>query len=147
MAAAVLRERLKDRSDLAHILVDSAGTACRNPGLGPDPRASAALRARGMDCTGHRQRQFIAADFMAFDLILAMDRAILGQVSRLAPPELAGKVRLLLEFAQDGDTVEIPDPWDGGPDDYDRSLELIVRGIDGLIDRLERGPAHVCSSS
>ena len=108
------------RSPLAHgifehlskdysITVDSAGTANYHTGNTPDSRSVKIAAARGINISNQKARQFIAADFDAFDYIFVMDYDNLNNVLKLAKTESdRNKVRLLLE------SNEVEDPYYGG---------------------------------
>ncbi|MEM0942492.1 MAG: low molecular weight protein-tyrosine-phosphatase [Pseudomonadota bacterium] len=110
--------------------VDSAGTGAYHIGNPPDPRGLAAAAARGYDNGAQRARQVSATDFDRFDLIVAMDRANLESLTRQKPEGARAKLRL---FHPDR---EIPDPYYGGPEDYDLALDLVEAAADALISEL-----------
>jgi protein-tyrosine phosphatase len=113
------------------IEVDSAGTGAWHLGEPPTPNAVAAARARGYDLGPLRARQVASADFDAFDLILAMDRANLAELARLRPPHARAELRLF-----DPAGGEIPDPWGGSRADYERTLDLVEAAARALLPGL-----------
>ena len=134
MAEGALRRRAAE-AGLA-IEVDSAGTGAYHIGNPPDPRGLAAAAARGYDNTGQRARQVRAQDFDDFDLIVAMDRANLTDLRRQAPHGARAEIEL---FHPEG--TDIPDPYHGGPADYEHALDLVEMAADALIARLrDRAP-------
>ena len=134
---AVARARLA----VAGVEVDvaSAGTENYHIGERADPRAIASARRAGYDLAGHRARQLLAGDFDEFDWLLAMDRVNLRAARRTCPPGHAGKLGLFLEHAGHAAASEVPDPYYGGPADFQRVIELAEAGADGLIERLRGG--------
>lgn len=131
-AEAVFRHKL-DRSDLAPIVqCDSAGTAGYHAGEAPDHRAADAARARGYDMSRLRARQVRDDDFETFDLILAMDHNNLVDLRRRADRRFHDKLKLFLEFAAEPEQ-EVPDPYYGGRDGFDRVLDLVESASDGLM--------------
>jgi protein-tyrosine phosphatase len=127
-AEGVLKEL--SRKENLELHVDSAGTHDYHVGEAPDRRAIAHARKRGYDISSLRARQVAAADFEAFDLILAMDRGHLRILERLCPQERRHKLRL---FAAGED---VPDPYYGGAGDFERALDLIEAASRRLIDEL-----------
>lgn len=114
------------------VQVDSAGTGSWHLGDPPDPRAVDAAAERGVELTG-AARQVSAADFEAFDLLVAMDAANRDALRQLAPDEEArGKVRLLREFA-DGVEADVPDPYYGGEDGFAEVVEIVERNCRALL--------------
>jgi protein-tyrosine phosphatase len=118
--------------------VDSAGTADYHVGEPPDRRTVAAARRRGYDLAGLRARQMQPDDFRAFDYVLAMDRANLEALERLQPGDSRARLALFLEFSADASALEVPDPYYGGIEDFERVLDLCESAARGLLDRLAR---------
>lgn len=139
LAEAVLRHKLAAFGLGDRAAVDSAGLAARNAGGPPDPRAIACGARRGYDLRDLRSRQFDAADYRAFDLILAMDRGQLRAMIPQRPARARARLALLLEFAPaPPQCLDVPDPYDGGAADYDQALDLIEPAVAGLIHALWR---------
>ena len=125
---------LADRAGLGAFLeVDSAGTLAYHAGEQPDPRARKVATSRGYDLSKMRARRVAEDDFSHFDLVLAMDRQNLAALERVCPEEHLHKLRLFMEYAQDCEEDEIPDPYYGGPDGFERVLDLCEAAARGLI--------------
>lgn len=114
--------------------LDSAGTADYHVGEPPDRRSIAAAARRGYDIGGLRARQITAADFSTFDYVLAMDRANLGELERMGARGRA-RVGLFMAFAP-GLEQEVPDPYYGGVEDFERVLDLCEAGARGLLTHI-----------
>jgi protein-tyrosine phosphatase len=118
-AEGVLRAKLQAAGLGGRIEVDSAGTGDWHIGSPPDARSQRHALRRGYDLSALRARQVSADDFHRFDLILAMDHDNLADLQRLAPDGAArAELRLFAE-------VEVPDPYTGGPDGFERVLDLV----------------------
>jgi protein-tyrosine phosphatase len=121
------------------IELDSAGTGAWHVGDPPDERASAAAARRGVALRG-AARQVTTADFDRFDLLLAMDGENQRTLRRLAPhAEGRTKVRLLREFdpaSARAANLDVPDPYYGGEDGFDRVLDLVEAACAGLLAAL-----------
>ena len=117
--------------------VDSAGTANYHVGEPPDRRTVAAARRRGYELSSLRARQVTAADFGNFDYLLAMDRANLAELGRIARSS-AAHLGLFLEFAPDCGSDEVPDPYYGGQEGFERVLDLCEAGARGLLAELSQ---------
>jgi protein-tyrosine phosphatase len=138
-AEGVFRE-LAAREGLAErIAVDSAGTGAWHVGEAPDARAQAAARRRGYDLSAQRARQISGEDFRRFDLILAMDRANLADLRRQQPAQARARLELFLSFADAAPVLEVPDPYYGEGDGFERVLDLVEAASRGLL-------AHIRSS-
>ena len=135
-AEAVFRSLLREAGLEGDFLVDSAGTIGHNTGHPPDEEAQAHARRRGYDLAKLRGREVKAADFDTFDLILAMDRVNLKALTRLCPAAQRHKLKLLLEFGGAPDEDEVPDPYGGGPEGFERALDLIEAAVRGLLREL-----------
>jgi len=122
------------------LYVDSAGTANYHVGEPPDRRTIAAARRRGYELAALRARQIAPEDFSGFDFVLAMDRANLDELARLAPPEVRAHVGLFLEFVRGLESDEVPDPYYGATEDFERVLDLCEAGARALLRRLSARP-------
>ena len=118
------------------IVVDSAGTENYHVGGRPDPRSLASARAHGYDASAHRARQVCAQDFKIFDKLLVMDRMNFRALTAMAPGEGRDRIAMFLPYAGVEQPVELPDPYYGQAQDFERVIELAELGVDGLIAKL-----------
>ncbi len=123
------------------IEVDSAGTEDYHVGEAPDRRSLASALARGYDASAHRARQVEAEDFERFDKLLVMDRTNLRALTRMAPGEGHDRIAMFLPWAGLVDPHDLPDPYYGQAQDFERVVALAEQGIDGLVARLRAGKA------
>jgi protein-tyrosine phosphatase len=121
------------------LYVDSAGTANYHVGEPPDRRTIAAGRRRGYELASLRARQVCAEDLVGFDYVLAMDRANLAELDRFSGEVSRAKVGLFLQFAPEAGVDEVPDPYFGGTEGFERVLDLCEAGARGLLRRLSAG--------
>ena len=132
-AEGVFRRLVRDAGLESAIRADSAGTHDYHVGEPPDERARRQAERRGYDLSRLRARKFAPRDFAEFDFILAMDRGHLRILERLCPPESRHKLRLFMEFAPERDTDEVPDPYYGSREEFERALDLIEAAANGLL--------------
>ncbi|GAB4365191.1 MAG: low molecular weight protein-tyrosine-phosphatase [Kiloniellaceae bacterium] len=142
-AEAILRQRLAAAGLGAAVEVDSAGTADYHLGELPSEPAVRLGARRGYDLTPLRARQVAAADFDAFDLMLAMDRGHLRHLTALQPAGSRVQVRLFLElFPQAGS--EVADPYFRGDAAYAAMFDVLEAATPAWIAHLRdslRAPA------
>lgn len=136
MAEGAFARVVEDANLTGRIVADSAGTHGYHVGEPPDERAQRAAGRRGYAIGDQRGRQVAPADFAAFDYILAMDDANLQALRRLCPPQHARKLRLFMEFHADPAIREVPDPYYGGNDGFERVLDMVERASHGLLRHL-----------
>ena len=118
------------------IICDSAGTGGYHIGAPPDRRMTAAALRRGIKLKG-RARQFQKSDFEEFDLILAMDRENYRDILSLDPAgKYRDKVRLMCDFATHHSEREVPDPYYGGPEGFDKVINLLLDACEGLLQHV-----------
>lgn len=133
-AEAVFRHLVAREAPDVEVTIASAGIGNWHIGEPPDERAQAAALRRGFDMSAQRARQLAHEDFARFDLILAMDRENLTELRRRAPVDARGRVRLFLEFAAERDVDEVPDPYYGGAEGFERVLDLAEAAARGLLE-------------
>jgi protein-tyrosine phosphatase len=117
--------------------VDSAGTHDYHIGAAPDRRSQATAHAHGYELGHLRARQLSRGDFMRFDYILVADRENLRAAQAMAPPAPRAQLQLLLDYAPDQALREVPDPYYGGPADFERVVGLCEQAARGLIAHLQ----------
>jgi len=135
-AEAVFRHRVELAGLANEIACASAGTHDVNLGNAPDGRARAAALKRGYDMSRFRGRVVTDADFTRFDLILAMDRQNLEALRERCPPEQAERLRLLMEFAQTREVLDIPDPYYGNAQGFEVVLDMIEDACSTLLQHV-----------
>ncbi len=134
-AEGVMRHRLQQAGLAAQVAVESAGTAAWHIGKAPDPRTCAAAAQRGYRLHELRARQVQAEDFARFDLILAMDHDNLRELQRLRPDSAGAELDLLLRRGGLAEH-EVPDPYYGGSDGFERVLDLVESACERLIEQI-----------
>ncbi len=127
---------LKSKVDPDKVFVDSAGTAGYHVGNPPDHRSVAVARQNGLDISNQRCRKFSSIDFLEFDHIYVMDKSNFSNVMQLANTEDdRAKVKLLLEEI-DFDISEVPDPYYGGADGFEKVYQMIDRACEAIAKKL-----------
>lgn len=134
----VFRKCLEIRASALVIEVDSAGTHSYHVDASPDHRAQSAAGRRGIDISTLRARRVEAADFERFDYILAMDQLNLETLRAEASAEYHDKIRLFMDFSRANPGAEVPDPYYGSANGFERVLDLAEEAAEGLLIELEK---------
>jgi len=139
-AQGVFAKVVSDAGLAERIEIDSAGTHAYHVGEPPDERAQATARRRGIDLSRQRARRAIREDFERFDYLLTMDRENDAWMRELCPPgrDLERRLRLFMEFAPALDLAEVPDPYYGGANGFERVFDLVEEAARGLLDEIRR---------
>ncbi len=138
-AEGVFATAVKAAGRSAEIDIDSAGTGNWHGGELADPRMRKAAARRGIELTS-RARQVRPADFDEFDLIVAMDRDNLKNLEamRKAKP---GQLFLLSDLLGSEWPVDVPDPYYGGPEGFERVLDMLAAAMPALLEQIASGEA------
>jgi protein-tyrosine phosphatase len=136
MAEGVFRRVAEEEGLIDRFEIDSAGLGDWHIGQAPDHRAQKAARSRGVDISDQSARQVVDEDFDRFDLLLVMDRSNYAELKARAPHEARAKIRPFLDFAPHVGTSDVPDPFFGGAEGFDRALDLIEAAARGLLASL-----------
>jgi protein-tyrosine phosphatase len=120
------------------IISDSAGTSSYHIGSPADRRMNAAATQKlGITLKG-RARQFEKSDLLDFDLILAMDKENYANILSLDPSGKYGdKVHLMCDFCSRHTLKEVPDPYYGGTEGFNRVIDLLVDACEGLLNQVD----------
>lgn len=121
------------------IVSDSAGTTSFHVGSGPDSRARLAASVRGVDLEGQRARQITPTDLREFDYVLVMDHGNYEDVLQLASrPEASAYFGMFLDYATDLPDDEVPDPYYGPGDGFERAMDLAEAASVGLLEDIKQ---------
>ncbi len=141
-AEGTMRALVREAGLEGEIEIDSAGTGSWHVGSPPDERATAAASARGIVLEGAARRVRVE-DFDDYDLMIAMDGANHRDLRALAGgEEQRAKVRLLREFdpaSRGADDLDVPDPYYGEGDGFERVLDMVEASCRGLLAQIEAG--------
>ena len=137
-AEGVFLAELKKRHLCDNYFVDSAGTGAWHVGELADSRMRKHALIRGYDLVS-RARQVKVTDFDEFDVIIAMDKSNLNNLKKLRESSSGGaKCFLMTDFSREFQgTEEVPDPYYGGEEGFERVLDLLEDACKELLDKLE----------
>ena len=135
-AHGVFLKMLADRGLTEQITVDSAGTHAYHVGEPPDERSAATALRRGYDLSALRARKVAQSDFQAFDFILTMDDGHYNMLRAACPPEYRDRIQRFMDYAEGFSETEMPDPYYGGAQGFDRVLDMVESGCDGLLQHV-----------
>lgn len=135
LAEGVFRHKVETMGLSGRFFLDSAGCGGWHKGEQPDRRSIATAARHGIDIGGQRARQVTAEDFESFDLILGLDRDNVAYLTKMKPWESQATVALYLEEAL-GRAKNVPDPYYGGPQDFEDVYRLCDEASDALIKKL-----------
>lgn len=136
-AEGVFQQLASQQGVADSLSIDSCGTGNWHIGKAPDARATEAAGRRGVDISELRARQISVDDLDRFDYVLVMDRENLADVRDLWHQNGGTEPRLFLEFGDSGQ-AEVPDPYFGGEDGFERVLDLIHDASTGLLDDIRK---------
>jgi len=120
------------------IEVNSAGTHSWNIGSSPDLSAQKTAQKYGVDLSDLRARRVVKEDYDYYDYILAMDKSNLANMLAECGEYNRHKLKLLLEYADDTEITEVPDPYGEGMDGFEIVYGLIEQGCQGLLSTLKQ---------
>ncbi len=135
--AEVIFVDLVEKAHLSeHFFIDSAGTHGVFAGSAPDPRAQAMAKKWGLKMQHIVSRQITLTDFHEFDYIVAMDHSNLEHLQSICPSTFQHKLALLLSYAKEPKTFDVPDPYSGKEQGFVAVYDLIKSGAQGLLAQI-----------
>ncbi len=131
----------RQRGVLDRFDVDSCGTGAWHAGEKADPRSIAIAKKYAIELPSIARQFSPRSDIERFDLMLAMDRQ--NERDLLGAGALRERVRLMRSFdptlnGADASEVDVPDPYYGRGDGFQRVYDMLTRACEGLLDSLER---------
>lgn len=136
LAEGVMRHLVEERGLSDRVEVDSAGTGAWHVGESPDPRSVEVAARNGVSLEGQSARKVVPADFRDFTRVIAMDQSNLRDLSGFAPDGAPADLRMLRDHDPLG-AGDVPDPYYGGEDGFDRVYEMVERSCRALLDEIE----------
>lgn len=142
LAEGIFIHLARERGGPDRFDVDSCGTGAWHAGHDADSRSIRVAAKHGITLA-HKARQLEPhTDFARFHLLVPMDRSNMRGV--LAAGSRYGvnpaRVRLMRSFdpthAATAETPEVPDPYEGSDDGFERVYQMLHRACTGLLDRL-----------
>ncbi len=137
-AEGIFNQKIKERDLENFFVVDSAGTGSWHVGNLPDQRMRKTALSRGIELTS-RARQIEENDLYEFDHILVMDKDNLNAVKLLIKDDMQpinSNIKLILSYSKQSQLDEVPDPYYGGQNGFDKVLDLLNDAIEEFIDSL-----------
>ncbi len=133
LAEGVFRHLVSEEREGDDYLIDSAGTGGWHVGEAADPRSRSVARAHGLELTS-RARKLVPEDLERFDWVIAMDRQNLRDIKAVATTvDAPAQIHLMRDFEEGGAGKDVPDPYYGGPEGFERMYELIHEACLGLL--------------
>ena len=119
--------------------VDSAGTNGYHTGEAPHRLSQKVAAQHGIDISGQRARDFVAADFDRFDKIYAMAGDVIDEIRYIARSRFdASKVALIMNEIEPGADQDVPDPWYGTEPGYHEVYDMLDKASDAIINRYQK---------
>ncbi len=139
-AEVVIRQKAIQQGLADRVQVASAATHDLNTGEPIDYHAQKHAMRRGYDLSALRVRLLQAEDFERFDLILAMEENNLLTLRLRCPPEHRHKLDYFTAYDSGQARRDVPDPFYGKPDDFERVLDLVEEASEGWLQFVRTQP-------
>ncbi len=116
--------------------VDSAGTNGYYDGEPPHHLSQKVSSAKGVDISNQKSRKLTREDFSKFDKIYAMANDVLDWMKEIGGKKYdPTKTSLFLDELYPGEHRNVPDPWYGEEEGYEKVYDLIERTCDAIIKK------------
>lgn len=120
----------------AEFVIESCGTGGWHVGDPPDPRTVAIAGRNGVRLDTRARQLDPAIDFERFQLVLGMDRNNLGEILAAGCPGERAGLFLGYAAAKGLRDLEVPDPYYGGPEGFERMFRLVRAGAEALLNEM-----------
>ena len=136
LAMGILRKKAKEAG--LEITVDSAGFEPYHIGDDADRRSLEIANKYDVDISDHKARLFQHEDFIKYDRIYAMDQYNYQDIKYMAEnDEEMKKVDLILNVLSPGQNRDIPDPYYGGKDGFEKVYISLEKASDEIINKIK----------
>lgn len=136
-AEGVMQHLVNEAGFGSYFEIDSAGTAAYHTGEPANSKSRAIAEKHGVQLLG-RARKFKSFDLDHFDLILVMDHENHDNVLRLCrTDEQREKVQMLRDYDPQPGDGQVPDPYYGGLDGFEKVFQIVKRSCEQLLFKLK----------
>lgn len=136
---AILKKMVEEQelTDLFHI--ESAGTGNYHIGERADPRTRHHGEKRGLKFESLAQQFNPQQHLDFFDYILCMDQSNLHNLRQTDPTQqYHSKILSIMSFAPDSGHPIVPDPYTGGPQDFELVIDLLEIACQNFLKQIRR---------
>ncbi len=132
MAEYIMKHLIRQKHLNAEFEISSAATSTEEIGNPVYPPAREILNRHGINCSGHRARQAVKADYNYYDYLVVMDSRNIRNLNRIVGSDPYGKISKLRSFA--GIQGDIEDPWYTGA--FEEVYRQIEEGCQALLQQI-----------
>ncbi len=133
MNSLIKKENLEDK-----IVCDSAATSGHHEGEKADPRTIQHALKRGHEVVSISRPFNPRKDFNDFDYIITMDDSNFTDVTQMDLKRVFGnKVFKMTDFCADKKCKVVPDPYYGGPQDFETVMDILEDACSGLLKKIK----------
>jgi len=133
---AVMKHLIHQKGLEEKIDVDSCALIPYFQGSNPDPQIIVAAEKRGIRIEG-KATVFQPSFFDEYDYIFGVDNQLVEMLKSLADSKKkASKVHLVTQFSQQYPNQEIQDPYCGGEDGFERTMDVAMDACIGILKEL-----------
>lgn len=136
LAEALFRNKIENLGLANQFDIDSCGTNGFHNGENANERTRRNAESHGINVDSI-SRQLTLGDLMDFDVILTMASDVHFQVLNFCrTQEQKDKVRLFREFDPEAPNSNVPDPWYGGDEGFEKVFQIIDKNADLWVNYL-----------
>ena len=133
LAEGLLRHHLQQAGKGRGVKVSSAGTRASQQGVKPDQRVVRVAAEAGVDLGRIRAHRITQVDLARSDYVFALDKSNLAALQAICPPEHQHKISLLLSHLPDPALEDVPDPYYGNYQGFERVFQLVEAAVLQLV--------------
>ena len=135
LAEGIFQRLVEDEGLESKFHLDSCGTGAWHEGEPPHLESQRVAKKNGINISQQKARQIRDDDYLEFDYIIAMDQSNKADIDSWLIGDKA-KVHCLREFDPKGESLDVPDPYYGGPSGFDNVFTMIERSSEKLLEEI-----------
>lgn len=136
-AAEAIFLKKTQEAGLKGVIIDSAGILNIHKGQNSDSRMISHAAKRGYQIVS-TSRPITKEDYRNCDMIIGMDSENIAELQKRATNrDEYRKIYKMTDFAVKLDFEDVPDPYYGGDDGFEKVLDILEDACNGLLDAIE----------
>lgn len=136
LAEGLFKAKIRDNGLEDYFDIESSGTSSFHVGEAPDPGSQNVARERAnIDISSQQSQQLKSRHIHEFDFLVAMDQSNMRKALDMEPDH-SEKILLIRDFEPEPKErrSDVPDPYGGGQNQFDRVYSILDRCLDEFLD-------------
>jgi protein-tyrosine phosphatase len=125
---------LVQENNLKNIEISSSSTNSYHTGEAPHHLSQKICRKHNIDISNQHAKKITVEEFNYYDKIIVMAEDVYADVKRILGNQFQeDKIEYFMKYVSNADSLNVPDPWYGGEEDFVKVFDIIHNGCENIL--------------